>query len=54
MTLRELRRFLNTLPLNSDDWPVVALDVDTAELYDGVKLSIGDAGALVVGIQIQD
>lgn len=58
MTLGELRRFLNTLPLDSNDWPVVVLDSDTADLLAVHKASRGEidggATALILGAVISD
>ncbi len=48
---------MNTLPLDSDDMPVVALDGDTAELFQVFKATqgtIGASSALVLGIEISD
>lgn len=57
MNVGELRRYLGTLPLDSDHWPVVTLDGDTADLSNVHKLSVGtvDGGpALVLGVTLSE
>ncbi|KAF4408611.1 hypothetical protein [Streptomyces lycii] len=34
MTLGELRRLLNTLPLEADAMPILIVDADTAQTFD--------------------
>jgi len=50
MTVGDLRRFLNTLPLDSDKWPITILDRDTAELFDVVSASRGSNGGRPVTV----
>ncbi len=57
MNTGELRRFLNTLPLDSDHWPAFSLDSDTADLSDVHKLSVGTVEgkpALVLGVVLRE
>lgn len=41
MTVSELRRFLNTLPLDSIDWPIAVIDSGTGDLF-SVEKAIRD------------
>jgi hypothetical protein len=58
MTVGELRRFMNTLSLHSDDWPVVVLDsenVDLFEVQESTKGEIdGGATALILRSTLAD
>jgi hypothetical protein len=58
MTVGELRRYLNTLPLNSTDWTVVVIDSDSAELFDVDKATRGEidggATALILRAKVSD
>lgn len=57
MNVGQLRKFLNTLPLDSDDWSVSVIDSDTADLFSVHKASRGtvDSGpTLVLAVQISD
>lgn len=39
LTVRELRRFLNTLPLDAEDWEVEIADPDGATVLSAVERS---------------
>ncbi|MFJ9408595.1 hypothetical protein [Streptomyces sp. NPDC101393] len=58
MTVGELRRFMNTLPLHSDDWPVVVLDGDTGDLFEVQESTRGEidggATALILRSTVAD